>query len=260
MLRILVSAICIFYSLAGHALTAREIMEQVTARDDGDRALEEMSMVLIDSRGRERHRTLRMYHMDEGADTLKLVEIVTPAKLRRTSVLSYDYADDDRDDDQWIYLPALRRVKRVASTQRSGNFMGSDFTYADLNTMRLTRYRFELVGEAVIDGEEVWQIEAIPTSSEEIRDTGYVRLMLWVEQRSRVVVRRIGWLEDGREKHLRVIALELIDGIWVALETRMETRTPELTAHATVITRTSVRFDQPIARAFFRPERLEGGL
>ena len=108
---------------------ARVIMERVDARDDGDNQTGDMQMVLIDKRGQQRVRRIATFKKDKGEDTLRLMFFLTPADVKDTAFLTYDYDDPDRDDDQWLYLPALRKTKRIATSDKSGSFMGSDLNY-----------------------------------------------------------------------------------------------------------------------------------
>ena len=103
---------------------AREIMEKVDARDDGDKMTSDMNMILIDKRGNERKRHLRSFSRDVGEDKQRLMFFKSPADVKDTGFLTYDYDDADKDDDQWLYLPALRKTKRIASDDKSGSFMG----------------------------------------------------------------------------------------------------------------------------------------
>ena len=107
-------------------LTARQIMDRVDARDTGDNKASDMTMTLIDKRGSKRVRSIRSYTKMRGVDEMRLMFFLTPADVKNTAFLTYEYADN-RDDDQWLYLPALRKSKRIAAADKSGSLMGSDF-------------------------------------------------------------------------------------------------------------------------------------
>ena len=101
------------------------------------------------------------------ADTQNIVAIGTrllfflsPADVRGTGFLSHDFAEAARDADQWLYLPALRRVKRIAATDKSASFMGSDLTFADLTRRDLDAFDYRLLGTSKVRDAAVWQIEA----------------------------------------------------------------------------------------------------
>ena len=136
------------------ALTGRQIMERVDARDDGDRSVQDMEMLLIDKNGSTRTRKLRMRRRDIGEDVQSILFFLAPADVEDTGFLTHDYDDPDRDDDQWLYLPALKKTKRIATGDKSGSFMGSDFSYADMTERNLEHYDYRLLKEDVLDGRQ----------------------------------------------------------------------------------------------------------
>lgn len=247
-------------ALANATPTGQQIMQWVEDRDDGDDGVSDMEMILIDKRGGQRVRTLRMFTRDDGPDTRTLLFFMSPADVQDTGLLTYDYDDPDRDDDQWLYLPALKKSKRIAGGDKSGSFMGSDFTYADMTSRVLDRYRYSLMKETDVDGAAVWQIEAIP-DEKEIDETGYTRSILFVRQDNHVVVRAVHWLEKkGRLKYFEASRLEQIDGIWVPKRLTMTTRKGQDTLHHTVINVSNVKFNQDLDEQMFTVRRLGKGL
>jgi len=90
-------------------MTAKTVMKKVDARDDGDRSIAEMTMLLIDRHGKQRSRTIRSFSLDKADDTYSLMFFLTPADVTGTGFLTYDYDETTRDDDQWLYLPALKK-------------------------------------------------------------------------------------------------------------------------------------------------------
>ncbi|MCR9093096.1 MAG: outer membrane lipoprotein-sorting protein [bacterium] len=240
---------------------ARRIMERVDARDDGDRSILDLEMILIDSRDSRRVRRLRSYGRDEGRDEYSIMFFVSPADVASTGFLTYDYADPERDDDQWLYLPALDRIKRLAASDKSGSFMGSDFSYSDMSRRPLDHNAYRLMQETELRGHRVWQIEAVPTTDRERDETGYERSILFVRQDNHVVVRSVHWLAKGsRAKYFDVKSLELIDGIWVPTEMSMTTREGRATIHRTILLVREARFDQDLDDDLFSLRRLEKGL
>jgi hypothetical protein len=241
-------------------LTGRQIMDRVDARDDGDHSVQDIEMVLIDKRGGQRVRKLRGYGRDVGEDEQSIMFFLSPADVERTGFLTYDFDDPARDDDQWLYLPALSRTKRIASSDKSGSFMGSDFSYADMTERPLDHYRYTLMKELEVEGQPVWQIEAVPITEQEQEETGYTKSVLFVRKDNYVVVRSVAWVKKGsRLKYFEVKKLEQVDGIWVATEMLMSTRKDEEVLHRTVLTSKNVRFGQKQREDFFTVRQLEKG-
>ena len=242
-------------------LKAREIMIKVDARDDGDRSTANMEMVLIDKNGNERVRELRRFVRDVGADTQSLLFFLHPSDVKDTGFLTYDYDNAARDDDQWLYLPALRKSKRIASSDKSGSFMGSDLSYSDMTDRDLDEYDFRILKEDQVNGEKVWLIESKPRSEETVKETGYTKSVAFVRQDNFVVIRAIHWVKEGNKlKYQDVRKLELIDGIWFATETHMTTKRGKQTLHKTVLRFSDVAFDQELDDSLFTVRSLEKGL
>jgi hypothetical protein len=240
--------------------TGHEIMERVDARDDGDRAVQDMQMLLIDQSGSTRTRRLRMWRRDVGKDVQTILFFLAPADVKDTGFLTYDFDDPDKDDDQWLYLPALKKSKRIATADKSGSFVGSDFSYADLTKRPLERYDYQLVETGEQDGVPVWQVEAVPNNPAEIDETGYTKIRYVVRQDNAVVVSADFTLRrGGRLKHYAVKRLEQIDNIWVATSMQMATRKGDVTLHETQLELEHVRFGQPMDDSRFSVRQLEKG-
>ncbi len=239
---------------------AREIMERVDRRDDGDNETSNLQMILIDKRGKQRVRELRSFRKDKGEDAYSMLFFMSPADVKDTGFLTYDYDDPDRDDDQWLYLPALKKTKRIASSNKSGSFMGSDFSYADMTDRPLEKYDFTLLQESEIDGHPVWVIQAVPTDEDEIDETGYTKSIHFIRKDNFVVIRAKIWLKKGkRNKYMEVKELAEIDGIWVAKLVTMTTKKGKQTLHKTILRTSDVKFDQPLDFDSFSVRGLEAG-
>jgi len=249
--------------LAADDPEARAIMQKVEGRDEGDHRTADMEMILIDKRGKQRLRKIRSFRMDQGADTYSLMFFLHPADVKDTGFLTYDYDDPDRDDDQWLYLPALHKTKRIASSDKSGSFMGSDLNYSDMTSRDLQDYDYTFYKEKqkVIDGHKVWIIQSRPRSKAVIEETGYTKGILFVRQDNHVVVRSVSWEEKaGYTKWMQINRLERIDGIWVALDMQVIRRKGKQMVHKTILRFDNVRFNQDLEDALFTTRRLEKGL
>ncbi len=243
------------------AMSAHEIMQAVDDRDDGDNRVSDMKMVLIDKNGSQRVRTIRSYEKDKGEDSQRIMFFLSPADVKDTAFLTYDYDAYEKDDDQWLYLPALRKTKRIASSDKSGSFMGSDFNYSDMTRKNLDAYDFKLLKEDEVRGTKVWLIEALPKTRKEIEESGYTKSIAFVRQDNFVLVRAVHWVNEGnRLKYLDVSRLEQIDGIWTVLEMSMTTKKGQATLHKTEISFDNVKYNQDLSEQMFTIRRLEKGL
>jgi hypothetical protein len=251
------------YGFAADDPDARAIMERVDARDDGDNRTADMQMILIDKKGAERRRQLGTFIKDKGEDTLRLMFFLEPADVRNTGFLTWDYDDAAKDDDQWLYLPALKKTKRIASSDKSNAFMGSDLNYSDMTSRNLEDFDFQFYKkrkEMEIEGKKVWVIEAIPRSKKIIDETGYKKSLLFVRDDIDFVVRGINWEKSGDYiKYMEIKKLEKIDGIWVATETHVKKTLNKKAVHRTVLRLRDIKFNQPLEEAFFSTRQLEKG-
>ena len=240
---------------------ARAIMEKVDARDDGDNRTADMEMILIDKRGKKRVRRIASYIKNKGEDTLRLMFFMHPADVKDTAFLTIDYDDPSKDDDQWLYLPALRKTKRIASSDKSGSFMGSDLNYSDMTDRNLSDYDFTFKKEMEVNGVKTWLIESIPRTKKVISETGYKKSLIFVRQDNYFVIRAVHWEEnEGYLKYVDVKNLERIDEIWVATEMHVTRKEGKRLAHKTILKLSDTKFNQDMDYDLFTVRRMEKGL
>ena len=192
---LIIATICILFAslLFADDPKAREIMQKVEDREDGDNSTSDMEMILIDKNKKKRIRKIKTFTKDKGEDIFRLMFFQYPPDVKDTGFLTYDYENPDKDDDQWLYLPALRKTKRIASSDKSSSFMGSDLNYSDMTKRNLEDYDFTLMKEMDVRGEKTWLIESVPRSEEVIEETGYKKSLLFIRQDNYVVIRAVHW-------------------------------------------------------------------
>lgn len=244
------------------AFNGREIMEKVNARDTGDRSITEMEMILIDKKGNKRVRKLKTFGLEKGKDSLSLMFFLSPADVRNTGFLTFDYDESGEDDDQWLFLPALRKTKRIAAGDKSGSFMGSDLNYSDMTSPDPNLYEYTLMKETEVKGQKVWQIKAVPKTKAEAEKSGYSKSVVFIRQDNYVMIRGVRWVhKKKRNKYLDVRKLEKIDGIWVSTELHVTTKSGKKTLHKTILKQKNVHFNQDeVNEDLFSIRRLEKGL
>jgi hypothetical protein len=246
---------------SANALTAREIMEKVDARDDGDNMTATVKMILIDKNENHRVREMRVFNKDKGKDTWKMQFFLAPADVKDTGFLTYDYYEGGRDDDQWLYLPDLHKTKRIASSDKSSSFMGSDFSYADMTRRVLDEWIYKLLKESEVQGHKVWLIEALPVNKTVEDRYGYTKSVLFVRQDIFMGVQAVHWLKEGKKiKYQEMLNIKEIDGIWVSTEYHMKTTKNKVTLHKTVMEWSDIQFNQSLDDEQFTVRRLEKGM
>ena len=240
---------------------ARKIMQQVEDRDDGDSQTSDMLMVLTDKNNKQRKKIFQNFSMDFGKDEKRIMFVKLPAQIKNTGFLTFDYDDESKDDDQWLFLPAIGKTKRIASSDKSSSFMGSDLNYSDMTDRNLEDYDFKLLKESKINGKAVWIIQSLPRTKEVEEETGYKKSILAVRKDNFVVVKAKMWDSKGSSvKYMDIQKLELIDGIWVATQNHIVKKKGKMTTHQTLLKISTIKFNQTLDKDIFTIRRLEKGL
>ena len=247
------------------AQSGLEIMQKVLDRDDGDNIITNMQMQLIDKNGHKRIRNMKTFSKDKGEDELKLIFFLSPSDVKNTAFLTYDYADDSKDDDQWLYLPALNKTKRIPASDKDSSFMGSDFSYSDMTEPILSDYTFKILKESIVKRKnsnlKVWQIQVTPKNQEVIDETGYLKSIAYVRQDNYMVTRAKYWLKKAKRiKYMDVKKVEVVNGIDVATITTMTTKKGKRTIHKTILIQNDVKMNQNLKESMFTVRFIEKGL
>lgn len=236
------------------------VMEEVDRRYDGDDRSSDMTMILIDKRGKQRKRAVRVFSRDDGPDTWSASFFLSPRDVRDTGFLSYDY-DNTTEDDQWLYLPALHKVKRIASNDKTASFMGSDFSYADMTDREVDDYHYTYLKQVRLHNQDCHVIQSVPKTRKTVEDFGYTKSVLFVLADSLVVARAVHWLrENNRVKYYDVKTLETINGIVTPTEIHMTLKKANAFVHKTIIRYSNIRYNQGLEPALFSVRQLEKGM
>jgi len=139
-----------------------------------------MSMILINANGQQRVRTMKSKSLELDGGDKSLMEFLSPADVKGTKFLNYEHAK--RDDDQWLYLPALKRVKRISSKNKSGAFMGSEFSYEDVSSFNIDKYDYkkEEASTKQLEGQEVYVVERFPN----YKYSGYTKQISYINTKT----------------------------------------------------------------------------
>jgi len=166
--------------LAGSAEEKGLRIAQETDRRDrgwGDQRAD-MEMLLRNRQGDESRREIRTRTLEMESDGDKSLTIFdSPRDVKGTAFLSFTHALTP--DDQWLYLPALKRVKRISSRNKSGPFMGSEFAYEDMNSQEVEKYTYKWLRDEAVDGHDTHVIERRPV----YEYSGYTRQVVWIDKK-----------------------------------------------------------------------------
>jgi len=137
----------------------------------------DVKMILRNKQGQESVREIRSRTLEvEGDGDKTLIIFDTPADVKGTALLSFTHKSGP--DDQWLYLPALKRVKRIASNNKSGPFMGSEFAYEDIASQEVEKYTYKFLRDDTLDDMAVFVFERYPVDEK----SGYTRQIIWMDK------------------------------------------------------------------------------
>lgn len=148
----------------------------------------DMTLTIINRNGQERVRQIKAYAQTlPNGDTRQLLIFTAPADVRDTRFLTIDYKDENKPDEQYIFIPALRRVRQIGTSggeSRTGSFLGSDFTFADLGTLERKDFNVRLVGRETLDGVEHFVLEYTAKNPTVVSNYGYGRVVRWINSQN----------------------------------------------------------------------------
>lgn len=155
-----------------------------------------------------------------GKDSRSISIVLQPAAEQGIGFLQFDYDDPNRDTDQWMYLSALGKVKRLVSGKsdepKTGTLFGSEIAYEDIERAHLEDYIYKLVKEETYQGRPCWVIESRPTPKR-ARKTNYSRGVQWIDKERSIMLRAQLYDRGGRAiKEIVAGQVEQIEGIWMA--------------------------------------------
>lgn len=198
--------------IAQENLSAKDIMDRSfeTTKLAGSESIS--TMTIVDSKARERVRKIaqvtRLY--DHGDTEKKLIRFLSPADVKGTGLLTFDYKVED--DDMWLYMPALRKTRRIISSEKSKSFMGSEFSYADMTPPTLDDFTYNSLGEENIRGTLCWKIEMMPKDDDIADENGFSKRISFIGKKDSVIRRAVYYDLDGELlKELEVMEIREVD-------------------------------------------------
>ncbi len=255
-LSVLISLTILFAGglFAQKKLTGLDIMKKVYNRKSPKDMEATLTMTLINSNGSKRVRTIKQFIKDFGKVEKKIMFFIAPADVRNTSFMNWSYDDPKKDDDQWIYLPALKKVKRISSDSKGDYFMGSDFTYDDLGDRNPEEDNHKIIKTEKIDGLNCYVVESTPKDE----DYMYSKTITWVVKDRWYGLKKKFYDEDG--EYLKTLTLKKADnikGYWIIVKVEMKNKQKN---HSTIMHLTNIKIDTGIPARKFTERMMKRGL
>ena len=196
-----------------------------------------VQMILRNKHGQESTRVIRSKTLEVDGDGDKSQTIFDePRDVKGTALLSFTHKEGP--DDQWLYLPALKRVKRIASDNKSGPFMGSEFAYEDISSQEVEKYTYKFLRDDTLDGLEVFVFERYPVD----KKSGYTRQIIWLDK-EHYKERKIEFY-DRKNSLLKTLVFndyhQYLDKFWRAHDMYMENH---LTGKSTRLVQSNYEFN-----------------
>jgi outer membrane lipoprotein-sorting protein len=214
------------------------IAQEADRRDSGfDNYSNDVKMVLKNKHGQESIREIRSRTLEVADDGDKSLTVFDePRDVQGTALLSFTHKEGP--DDQWLYLPALKRVKRIASDNKSGPFMGSEFAYEDITSQEVDKYTYKFLRDDTLDGMDVFVFERYPKD----KKSGYTRQIIWLDK-EHYKERKIEYY-DRKNSLLKTLVFKDYnlhkDKFWRAYDMHMENHQ---TGKSTRLLQTNYEFD-----------------
>lgn len=205
-------------------LDGRAIMTRVDRQNRPKDEKATVAMELVGARGDRRSRELEtFFKAGEGDDDRLLVRFLAPGDVKGMGLLTLE--KDDGEEEQYLYIPELKKSKRIAGATRSQSFAGTELSYGDMRTEDLKRHEYRLEGEAEEGGRACYVVTGTPANEDVAEETGYGKRTLHVDKERWIVVRVDFYDRSGKLLKVQTSSgHKQISGYWRANEMVVENR------------------------------------
>lgn len=241
-------------SLFAQSLTGYDIAKRANEIDTSKSASYTSVMALKSKKGATKVREI-LTKSKEFADSRKsLVVFQSPEEVSGVAYLTFNYNNKGKDTDSWLYTPSMKKVRRINGSSRQDAFMGSDFTYEDMDGRGIDKDDFNLLGEENVDSVDCWKVEAISKNSKEKNP----RKVIWFRKDNYIAVKSEFYNKNNElTRKMSVSKISQIDGIWTAGSIYIETTA---TGHSTLMELKDVHYNTDIDDKIFTVTSMERGI
>ena len=240
--------------LSGIALANSDgatLAKKLYDRPDGNDATLHAKMILSKQGRKPRYRNLYSYRLDKkNGETFSLMRFTEPADVNGTGLLTHDRPR--HDSNQWIYLPALDRARRISSSRKGGRFVGSDIYYEDLRKRDVEKDQHRIIGTGKIGKIDTTILESIPLNPD---NSVYSKRISWVHINTLTPL-QVEYYSSGSEtpvKRMKVNKLKKIQGYWTVLDSTVFDLESE---HQTRMVTQTIKYDQQLPAKLFSRQTL----
>lgn len=204
----------------------------------------------VDARNRERIRKITMASRTEGNVEKRIIKFLEPPDVKGTGMLIFDY--ENKNDDMWMYLPALRKIRRIVSTEKSKSFMGSEFSNSDMAAPNLDDFTIRKTGEEEVGNTDCYKIEMTPVNENLAGEYGFSKKIVWIGKRDFVLRRAVCYDEEGEEqKTLTAGDITLLDPVHKKYMARQMTIVNKQNGRKSYLKMLQVKFNPDVNPDYF---------
>lgn len=232
-------------------MSAEEIVEKANNRELGKNKIAEIEMTIQrGSSQKVRGFTQWQLASTKTQNAKKMIQFTKPANLKGTGFLTWE--NKDRDDDQWLYMSSKKMTRRIASSDKTGAFIGSDLTYEDMGVQKVTDRDNKILDTPTVDGRKCWLIES---KLKEGKKSAYQNAKTVIDQETFIALKMEMFDSKGKLiKTIQVKDFKQVDGVWTMMEIVV---TPENKKGSTTLKTTSVSYGMNMSNSKFKKESLK---
>ena len=198
------------------AQDARQIMTEVQNRSESKSQHYEGTLKVIDARNKIAEKRWEYDRLGSHGDSKAMLKFTAPAEVKGVALLILNHPD--RSSDQWMWIPANARERRIALQDRSTRFFGTDFSFEDLEERDVNQYDYKLLGEEAVDGAPTWKIESRPRAG---KASQYTSSVIWVRKDNYAPAKIDSFTKDKLIRQLHYSDIQNVQGIWTARKLEM---------------------------------------
>jgi len=238
-----------------------DVLKHVNGRSHGKSMSQHIAATLTESDGTVRQRGIRIFRRDIADEAQTVIFFTSPTSLAGTGLLVRDYAEEGRDDGMWLYLPAMRSVRRISSSGRGQRFFDTDFSYVEIATdtrLRTDLLRFEVAAREDLEGMALLKIDATPLDAGLVREMGYERAEYWIDEAT-WTPRRVLMYGRGSAAPTKEIRFDDLRQVQGYLTVHRRSAVQFGSGHRTTFVSSDLRYDVDLADSLFTESGLSHG-
>ena len=235
------------YSTFIFAMSGLELAKKIDNKKKPKDSKSNTTMILTNKNGKQQSKTIRSIQKDDNKK--QIIWFLSPARDKGVAFLKIEHKN--KDDEMCLWLPAFKKIRRIRSSDKSDNFMGSDMSYEDMTTRDLDEYKYELLREETLNDTDLYVLKNIPLPKAE---SAYSYIISWINKNNLTIVKEKFFDQNDKLYKIKTVKYEKIDDYDTPTEFFME---DVQNGHNTKITITNVELDTEVKDYLFQEKNLK---